>query len=139
MANHRIRFTSEKREKFLAELREMPNVSRAARRTAISVRTAYDHRATFPDFAADWEDAISEGIEHLEEEAMRRGLKDSDTLLIFLLKAHRPDKYRETFRQELTGKDGAPIEVSDARDKLADLITRRIAAEQADKTTGGTE
>lgn len=31
----------------------------------------------------------------------------SDTLMIFLLKGIRPEKYRE--RQEITGKDGAPL------------------------------
>lgn len=35
----------------------------------------------------------------------------SDLLTIFLLKAHRPDKYRETTRQELSGPAGGPIPV----------------------------
>ena len=34
----------------------------------------------------------------------------SDTLLIFLLKAHRPDKFRDNSKVELTGKDGGAIE-----------------------------
>ena len=33
----------------------------------------------------------------------------SDTLLIFLLKGIRPEKYRERGAMELTGKDGAPL------------------------------
>lgn len=35
--------------------------------------------------------------------------KYSDTLMIFLLKARRPEKYRERSNVELTGKDGAPL------------------------------
>ena len=36
----------------------------------------------------------------LEKEAWRRALKQSDTLLIFLLKAHRPQKYREVIQAQ---------------------------------------
>lgn len=35
--------------------------------------------------------------------------KPSDTLMIFLLKARRPDKYRERFTAELTGKGGKDL------------------------------
>lgn len=35
--------------------------------------------------------------------------KYSDTLLQFLLKAMKPEKYRERYSAELTGKDGAPL------------------------------
>lgn len=65
--------------------------------------------------------------ELLESEATRRAVKGveepvfyqgekcgevqkySDTLLIFLLKAARPEKYRERVSQELTGAGGGPI------------------------------
>lgn len=40
--------------------------------------------------------------------------KYSDTLAIFLLKAHAPDKYRERAAMELTGKDGGPLQLDDA-------------------------
>lgn len=39
-------------------------------------------------------------------------------------------------RTELTGKDGAPIEVSDARDRLADILTKRAAAAAAESDPG---
>jgi hypothetical protein len=38
----------------------------------------------------------------------------SDTLAMFLLKAHRPEKYRELIRQEITGAEGAPITLAAA-------------------------
>ena len=37
----------------------------------------------------------------LEAEARRRALSVSDTLLMFLLEAHRPERYRETIRIDL--------------------------------------
>jgi hypothetical protein len=33
----------------------------------------------------------------------------SDTLLIFLLKGARPQKYRDNVRQEVSGPNGAPL------------------------------
>jgi hypothetical protein len=37
--------------------------------------------------------------------------KYSDSLLMFLLKGARPDKYRETWKGELTGPGGGPLEI----------------------------
>lgn len=67
------------------------------------------------DFMRAWDDAISGACDLLEQEAWRRAVKGtekpvfhqgeicggiqeySDTLLIFLLKGHRPEKYRERY------------------------------------------
>lgn len=40
-------------------------------------------------------------------------------------------------RTELTGKDGNPIEVSDARSRLADILEKRAAAAAAEPDPGG--
>lgn len=37
--------------------------------------------------------------------------KHSDALMIFLLKGFRPDKYRESFKAELSGPNGGPVEI----------------------------
>lgn len=50
-------------------------------------------------------------MDHLEDVARERALADSDTLLIFMLKANRPAKYRDTQRLEHTGIDGTPLTV----------------------------
>lgn len=59
----------------------------------------------------------------------------SDTLLIFMLKAHKPDMYRETVRSELTGKDGGPIQQSVQHDlsrlSVDELKTMRNLAVKA--------
>jgi hypothetical protein len=57
-------------------------------------------------------DAIEEGTDRLEDEAKRRAMKQSDTLIIFLLKARRPDKYKDRVEQQHTGKDGGPIVIT---------------------------
>lgn len=114
-------FTPEKRCEFLAELRDTCNVTLAARAGGVSRRRAYQVRDEEPDFAKLWDDALQEGIDLLEHEAQRRAFEGtnkpvfyqgyecgtvreySDTLTIFLLKAHRPDKFRETSKVELSG------------------------------------
>ena len=88
-------------------------MTQAARAVGFSRRTAYNYRESDPEFAAEWDDAIEEAVELLELEARRRAYdgvdepvfyrgmecgvvrKYSDNLTMFLLKAHKPEKYRE--------------------------------------------
>ena len=98
------------RPAFLASLAETCNVSEACRVSGISRPTVYEHRAADAEFAAAWDDAVAAGVEALELTARQRAVRESDTLLIFLLKAHRPDVYRENRRTELTGANGGPVE-----------------------------
>lgn len=113
--------TPEQFEKFLELLREVPNVTRAARTLGLSARAFRTHKAKNPDFSAAWDEALEEAIEKCEAEVHRRAFEGtekpvtfqgvitdtyreySDTLAMFLLKAHRPDKYRERVDQNITG------------------------------------
>lgn len=110
--------TPHARMRFLAEIREHGNVSRAARVIGISRRTAYSVRETDSEFRDDWDEARAEGLDKLEAEARRRAeqgvLKPvyqkgrhvgvvreySDTLMSLLLKANLPQKYREAVAHE---------------------------------------
>ena len=98
---------------FCMSLRKMPNISKACRAAGVARQTAYRHRDEYPEFAAMWEDALEEGLDGWEAEMARRAYEGmerplmyqgdivghvneySDTLAIFLMKAHRPEKYRE--------------------------------------------
>ena len=118
--------------KFIAAFCELGNVKSACKRAGIKRReTVYDWRAADAQFAAAWAEAEIVATETLEAEAWRRAVKGvrketvtywkgeeigrsleikySDTLMVFLLKARAPDKYRETVRQEHTGLEGGPI------------------------------
>ena len=101
--------TGEWKEAFLAALRALPNVSKAAKKVGISRSLAYKARKEDEEFAVDWDNAWDESLDGLEAEMFRRAKKSSDTLLIFTLKSHRPDVYRETVRNEITGSDGANL------------------------------
>lgn len=113
MAN-RTKRTKEKDEEFFATVIESGgNITRACEAFTYSRRSVYEWKAADPQFAARLDDAVEKGTDVLEEEAKRRAhdgweepvfyqgaqcgavRKYSDTLLIFLLKGNRPDKYRE--------------------------------------------
>lgn len=93
----------------------------------------YELRSADEEFSAAWDQAVEDGVQYLEDEARRRateGVKRvkrtywkgelideheetmySDTLLIFLLKAKRPEVYRERQSVEHSGPGGGPVEV----------------------------
>lgn len=98
---------------FLKALRATGNVSAACRAAGLEHRsTAYDARARNAKFAAEWDEAMEDAVDALEAIARQRAsVGGSDTLLIFLLKAHRPEMYRDNHRIEHVGRGGGPIEV----------------------------
>lgn len=126
MAN-RTKWTQKKKAAFLDAFRESANVTAAARAAGVSRSRAYQLRDEDPAFAAQWEEAENEAIDALELEMRRRAMQGveepvfyqgfevgtirrySDTLAIFLAKAHRPEKYRDRSQTELTGPGGAPL------------------------------
>jgi len=119
--------TPAKRAAFLAVLAECCNVGRACAAVGITRVCAYEWREKDPAFANAWEQALKMGVSALEDEAHRRAFdgvdepvfhqgaqcatikKYSDTLAIFLLKAHNPEKYRDNAKLELSGR----VEMSD--------------------------
>jgi hypothetical protein len=123
------------RVRFLDVLRETCNVSEAAKAAGIGRRTAYEWRDDNPEFAAAWHEAEQEAADRLEREAWRRGvegvdkpvihkgmitdtyLEYSDRMLELLLKAHRPEKFRERISTELSG--GLTVTHEDALEQLA--------------------
>jgi len=105
--------TTDWRDGFLAALRNSANVRAACQKVGIDRRTAYRQRERDAEFAAQWDEAIQDACDILEAEAWTRARGGSDLLLIFLLKAHRPEKYRETSRYEVTGAQGKAIQIED--------------------------
>ena len=119
--------SAKKRQAFLAALAETANVLKSSELTKIARRMAYDWRAADPDFADAWERALDIGADALEDEAVRRAVegvdepvfyqgeavgvvrKYSDTLLIFLLKGRRPEKYRDRLSHAIGVPDGGPV------------------------------
>ena len=144
MANppDRTKRTPEKEDRFIEALRNGSGVVLdACQEIGIGRRTAYEWREADPDFRARWEEAVEESTDRLEKEAYRRAhdgcekpiyhqgaecgrVKEySDTLLIFLMKGRRPEKYRDRYQQEIVGKDGGPVRIESGPD-LSKLTVR---------------
>jgi hypothetical protein len=138
-----MKLTPEKLTAFCAALAETCNVGKACAAVGIARQTAYEWRHEDPDFAARWDGAMRIGVSALEDEAHRRGFdgveepvfhkgkecgtmrKYSDTLAIFLLKAHNPEKYRDNSKIELAGQVA-----------ITDMTEDEIKAELAALTAG---
>lgn len=82
-------------ERFLELLAKSANVSRSARDAGISRQYVYDKLRNDPAFAERVAQAEEEAIEELEAVARERAIAGSDLLIMFLLKAAKPEKYRD--------------------------------------------
>jgi AcrR family transcriptional regulator len=121
-------------EKFLLHLAGSGNVSASAEAVGLSRSTFYTLRKDDDEFAAAWADAVETATDALEAEARRRAVdgydeyvtckdglvlgsdgqpvfqkRHSDSLLALLLRAHRPDKFRDRASVEHTGPGGKQL------------------------------
>ena len=74
------------------------SVTSAAQHAKIGRSTIYAWRKADGPFASRMDDAYESGVDMLEDHALKRAHdadKPSDALTMFLLKAHRPSRYRE--------------------------------------------
>lgn len=110
--------------RFISNYRDTGIVRLAAAAAGIGRQWAYECRKTDPVFAKAWEEAEADAIEALEAEAKRRAYNGSDTLLIFMLKASAPDKYRE--KVTVITEDSIDAELN----RLAAELARRPGREE---------
>jgi hypothetical protein len=91
---------------FLASLRKVPIIRAACQDAGITRAASYQCRERDPEFAADWDAAYQEGIQGrtdvLEAALWQRAQAKSDLLLIFALKALKPDVYGDRAKIDLT-------------------------------------
>lgn len=87
-------------KKLLDALARGCSISQSAMLAGVSRSLVYKRSTRSAKFAQKVQDAIEQGTDVLEDEAVRRALAGSDTLLMFLLRARRPEKYRENVRVE---------------------------------------
>jgi hypothetical protein len=132
MANRKKRTST--REQFLQALAVRGNVGEACKAAGVGRSTVYEWRETDQEFAAAWQEAVDDAIDRLEAEAWRRAFDGadrpvlykgeitetfkeySDRLMECLLRANRPEKYRERSQVELVGEGFAEL-LSEARNR----------------------
>lgn len=114
-------------------------ITTAARAANTTRPTVANWRKNDPDFAAAFLEAEEEAADYLEQEATRRAVEGvtrqkmlgsgenallveettySDPLLMFLLKARRPDRFADRSKSEISGPDGKPIQTTDTSTAL---------------------
>lgn len=118
---------AKRKQLFLSELANRANVSASAAAAGVDRATAYRWRDADPVFAAAWDSAVDVAVDSLEAEAWRRAHEGwdepvfqrgeevgvvrrySDTLMVTLLKGHRPERYKDRTSTELSGPGGTPL------------------------------
>ena len=114
------KLTNPKQRAFLAAYMRVANVSRAAELAEIDRTSHYVWKQEDEEYRAAFEAAKELACEALEDEAIRRARdgveeqvwfqgavcgtvrKYSDTLLIFLLKGAKPEKYRDNVKSDVS-------------------------------------
>jgi hypothetical protein len=151
----RLKLTPARQERFLKALAETGNITAAVALAGTSRTRVYELRKADENFQAAWDEAENSASDKLEAEAWRRAVdgvqeplvsggkivrdddgnpiatrRYSDAMLTLLLKARRPEKFRERSSVEMSGPGGKPIEVSDARQRIStelDKIAERLS------------
>lgn len=129
---------------FLAELAATANPTVAARKLGRKRQWFINLRNQDPVFAERWDEAMEEAADELEFIAQQRAFvgvekpvfykgeqcgevtEYSDSMAMFLLRAHRPERFRERsdVKQQLTGADGGPLRVANATELTDDQLAR---------------
>ena len=128
---------------FIEVLRTTGNVTLAAQHAGQSRNQVHDVRQRSKRFAAQWDNALEEATDLLEAEARRRAFtgidkpvfykgkvvgstkKYSGPLLMFLLEAHRPEKFRDGGKVEQPG--ATDVDVDRDMEKRIERLDRMAA------------
>jgi len=146
-----VKLTPEAIDVFCDALGVTGNVSRACQTIGITRATAYNWRDADPEFAQRWDDAVEAGTDTIVEEIGRRAVegwtepvfykgdicgeirKYSNTLAMFLAKAHRPEKYRDQSNVQISLAGLSDQEIT----LLARLAPKMDAAKQLETLRAG--
>jgi hypothetical protein len=85
-----------KKRAFLSAYSRCGSIQKAAKRAKVDRQSHYNWLRDDPDYVAAVEEAKTQGFDALEDMLNDAALDDRNiTAAIFLLKANRPDKYKE--------------------------------------------
>ena len=115
------------KQRFLEVFEDSQLVSEAARVAGVARSTVYRERKADAKFAAAWAEVEERAIEELEKVAYQRASEGSDRLVEFLLKAKRPETYRER------------LSIEDDRTKRAREEADQLSDEELDQRLAGVE
>jgi hypothetical protein len=118
MASGRTKRTPKRRKIFLENLAKGVSVTGSAIAAGLARASVYEWRDDDPEFAEEWDDAVEQGTDLLEDEVRRRSTqgvdepvfykgvivghvrKYSDQMAMFLLKGRRAEIFRDVAKPE---------------------------------------
>jgi hypothetical protein len=118
---------------FLKAYRKTGHLTKSCSIAGVVPNTVYRAAKRDEKFRRAWELVKLALVDDIEEAGRRRAIEDSDRLVEFFLKAHRPQKYRDNVKVEHTGPGGGPIQVqvppdSAERSARATQLLSQVAA-----------
>jgi hypothetical protein len=143
-----------KQDEFLQYYSQFASITRAAKKAKINRDIHYDWMKD-EDYKLRYIEASERATQALEDEAARRAAegvlepvfhqgqavgsirKYSDTLLIVLMKARAPEKYKDRFYGEFSGPNGKPIPVDTTGIDYTQLSDEVLTALHAAKKPSG--
>jgi len=81
----------------------LPNVQLACKKAGVSRTLAYRRKVKDPAFAELWQEAIDLALDDLEGTAFSKAKSGDASLITWLLRCHRPEKYRERSEVAVAG------------------------------------
>lgn len=147
-----VRTRQLKKPQFIEAYRRLGTITAAAEAAGVARGTHYEWLRNDPEYAAEFRQAEEAVADMLEREAIRRAVEGterfvyhqgevvgaerqfSDTLLIFLLKGHRPEKFKDRTQvtSEVTVHDGSEVDREIAR------LAAELAGRAEGRAAGGT-
>lgn len=112
----------ERRGAFLEALAKYGVVKHACEASGMSRKTVYDWRSRDEEFAEQWREALESACDTLEEAARERAISRSDTLIMFLLRAYRPQVFGERRRIDVTATHKLEISDGDLMERAKEII-----------------
>ncbi len=136
------------KERMLKCLRAGTSVADACDTIGVTLRQHYGWRDVDEEYRRACSDVMEVGTQRLESEAYRRATEGkSDTMLIFLLKARRPDVYRDRYQQvdinhkmvDLTKRLGELRHMSTEELEAAESALMKVFGEVGGEVNGSEE
>jgi hypothetical protein len=118
------------RPAFLKGFAKSGTVTGGCERAGVVRTTVYRERQRNETFALAWADIEAGVTLHLESRAVELAIAGDVRMIEFLLKARRPDVYREHHQVELAGPDGGPVAIAGLGLDLSKLSDRDLASLQ---------
>ena len=118
---------------FLVAFAQSGIVTEAAKEAGRSRKTVYLLREKDDSFREAWACAEEQAADELEGIARKRAEEGSDTLLIFLLKARRPERFRE--RMTTRHEGGITVDHDTIREAARTIHDRDAAARDQEGAT----